>query len=395
MAKLTVRHLVERPGADGPRFYWQPSTALRAAGWQARRLVDAGGAPLREAHQAAAAAEAINRELDAWRAAQDAGAAKPRAPKAGTVAALVAAYQRSRWWRELAPRTQRDYAAHLAAIVAWAGARPARSLTPPDVQAFHAAQLGRRRVRAAGGRWVVEETPAKAAAAVAVLRLLLEAGRRLGLVSDNAAARPGIGRERQREPQLWSAEAVAAMVAAADAAGLRSMGTAILLNAWLGQREGDVLALAPWSVEDGALRLRQGKRGRLVALPVGTVPQLVARLREDAAQPGAVRSVSHLLVCELTGQPWAESTFRHKFAEVRAAAAAALPECAGLRFMELRHTAVTRLHEAGVDALGIAAITGHAPGSVLRILADHYLVRTEKAAARAFATRLAAEGAPA
>lgn len=391
MASLAIRHLVERVGADGPRWYWQPSTALRASGWASRRLCDAQGVPLRDVASAAAAAEAINAELDAWRASQ--GTTLRRAPRAGTVAALVTAYRRSRFWRDLAPETQRGYAHHLAAILAWAGDRPARAITPPEVQAFHALMLGRRRVRAAGGRWVVEETPARAAAAVAVLRLLLESGRRLGLVSVNAAARPGIAHTRQREPQLWSPAAVAAMARAADEAGLHSMATAILLNAWIGQREADVLALAPYAVEEGALRLRQGKRGRLVALPVHLVGPLVARLREDAARPGVVRSPTHLLVCELTGQPWNATTFRHHFAAIRARAAEALPECAGLRFMELRHTAVTRLHEAGVDPLGIASITGHAPGSVLRIVGDHYLVRTEKAAAGAFTRRLAEEAA--
>ena len=41
------------------------------------------------------------------------------------------------------------------------------------------------------------------------------------------------------------------------------------------------------------------------------------------------------------------------------------PPCAGLRFMELRHTAVTRMHESGVDALGI---TVHSANTVKQIL---------------------------
>lgn len=392
MANLKVRHLVSKTGADGaPLFYWQPATALRKAGWKGRALVDACGVPLRDAGLAASAAEAINREVDAWREAQAAGQAPKRAPKPGTVAELVRAYQRSEAWRALSDRTRADYQVHLSAIIAWAGDRPARSITPPDVQEFHKHQLGRRRVRAEGGKWQVVETPAKASAAVTVLRLLLQAGIRLGLVSSNAADKPGISYQRQRAPRLWSAEAVAAMVRAADARGLFSMGTAIMLNEWIGQREADVLALAPWSVADGALCLVQSKTGRHVALPVQLVPHLVERLQAEARRPGAVRSLAHLLPCELTGRAWNEHTFRHEFAEVRAAAACELPECAGLLFSELRHTAVTRLHEAGSDPLEIAGITGHAPKSVLRILADHYLVFTAKAAERSFRKRLAAE----
>ena len=75
---------------------------------------------------------------------------------------------------------------------------------------------------------------------------------------------------------------------------------------------------------------------------------------------------------------------------MRAGAGSSL--CGGvLWFMELRHTAVTRLHEAGVDFLGIAGITGHTPGTVQAMCDKHYLVRTAKAAEGAFRKRLAAE----
>lgn len=45
-----------------------------------------------------------------------------------------------------------------------------------------------------------------------------------------------------------------------------------------------------------------------------------------------------------------------------------------------------------MDDLGISGITGHTPGSVRAILDRHYLIRTTKAAERAFRKRLAAEG---
>ncbi len=69
----------------------------------------------------------------------------------------------------------------------------------------------------------------------------------------------------------------------------------------------------------------------------------------------------------------------------------ARPGCGNLWFMELRHTAVTRLHEAGVDALGIASITGHTEAGVVAILGKHYLIRTARAAENAFTKRIEAE----
>lgn len=402
MADLKIRHLVAKRGSrGGVRHYWQPSGELRAAGWQPERLPDEQGAAI-------ARAEVLNADVDAWRLGQPAAlapaAVKARARRAtpGSVSALVTDYRASRWWLKLAPATRAAYEPCLAAIEAWAGDQPARSVTPPAVQTFYEAQL--RRVEGKGRARQVIETPARAAASVRVLRLLMQVGVRLGYLSANPAAKPGISYTRAREPVLWSPDQVQHMAACADRLGWRSVATAILLNEWIGQREQDVLALPPWQVASENLVLRQGKTKRLVALPVHLVPHLVGRLQAEAARPGAVVSPAVLLLHDRTGQRWNVHTFRHVFADIRAAAVAGmpaigelpalapLPGCAGLRFMELRHTAVTRLHEAGVDEQGIAGITGHAPGSVRAMLDRHYIVRTAKAAEGAFRRRLAAEG---
>lgn len=411
MASIKIRHLVAKPNADGTaRYYWQPSKDLRAGGWRVQPLG-------RDASAAMQKAEQLNAEVDAWRA----GAATPHAPGAavkrgkaaapGSVEALVAAYKRSRWWGKLGAATQRHYGWALDAITAWAGDQPARAITPPAVQAFYEAQL--RRVEGVGRKRRVIETPAKAAAAVRVLRLLLQVGVRLGYVTSNAAIRPGITLHRARDPIVWTPDQVRHMAATADQLGWRSMATAILLNEWIGQREADVLALRPWAVEAEALRIRQGKTGRTVVLPLHLVPHLVARLKAEADRERAAPVVRLragrddepvLLRHEKTGDAWNEHTFRHVFADVRAAAAAGIrddagaellppmPSCADLRFMELRHTAVTRLHGAGCDALAISRITGHAPKSAQAIIDRHYLGESEEGAAEAFRRRLAKEG---
>lgn len=384
MSRHTVRHLVEQPGAHGPRWFWQPSTKLRALGWRPRRL---DGPTLAEAM---AQAEAINAELDAWRIQQALGTPAKGRPAAGTVAALIVDYKESRWWQGLAPRTRRDYGWALDAIATWAGDQPVRAITPPAVQAFHAGLA--RRVHGRGKHRRVIETPAKAAAAVRVLRLLLQVGVRLGYVATNAAARPGIAVQRQREPVLWTAPMLAHMVATADALGWHSQATAMTLNAWIGQRQADVLALPPWQFEAGALVLRQGKRGRKVSLPVHLVPHLVARLQQERARANALASTRFLLLHEGTGQRWNEYTFGHVFAAIRAEAAKTMPECADLRWMELRHSAVTYLHDAGVTEIGIASITGHSVKTVRDLLDRHYLIRTAAGAENAFRMRLAKEG---
>ncbi|WP_421988514.1 hypothetical protein [Roseococcus sp.] len=402
MAKL--RHLVTKHYKGRALHYWQPSAALRGFGWRPMGLPDDPAA-------AATKAGELNDEVDAWRS----GVIGPNAPPAalerskrevaGTISALIRDYKASSWWDDLAERTQAEYGTYLHLIEKWAGDVQARAITGPAVQAFYKACLERAEGKGKDRR--VIRTPARAAAAIRVLRLLLQSGERLGYLKPgtNPAANPKIKVRRQRDPQLWSPAAVAHIVAVADRLGWHSIGTAVMLNEWIGQREADVIALMPWAREQGALVLRQGKSRRRIALPIQHVPHLVERLEAESSRPGRVRSLTRLLLNERTGKPWATYTFVHTFAEIRSAAAQGLPadsqrglpempgmpEISSLWFMELRHTAVTRLHEAGVDDLGIAGVTGHTPKSVRAVLDRHYLVRTEKAAARAFRQRIKAE----
>lgn len=389
MSRHQVRHLVEKPGAHGPRWHWQPPAKLRAQGWRPQRLAAVTLA------QAMELAEQLNAELDAWRLQQQQGG--PARPAAGSVAAMIAAYRTSKWWPP-GERTRKDYGHYLDAIAGWAGDMPARAITPAAVQAFH--DMMATRIEGKGRARRTVHTPARAAAAVRVLSALLSAGKRLGFVPDNPALRAGITVERQREPVLWTREQLDHLVRTADAMGWHSQGTAMVLNYWCGQRQADVLALAPWRLEQGAIVLKQRKRGRKVSLPVHLVPELVQRLEAERARHATVASLSHLLLHEGTSRPWQSYTFTHTFAEIRAKAAAgdaklgipAMPSVASLRWMELRHTCVTVLKAAGLDALAIAGITGHTVQSVTTMLDRHYLIRTSEAAEEAFRARMKKEG---
>ena len=382
MSRHQTRHLVEKPGAKGPRWFWQPSEALRKLGWKQHRLAATTLA------KAIELAEAHNAELDAWRAQQGQGAPKKRQP-AGSVAAMIAAYQASKWW-PAGERTRKDYRLYLDKIADWAGDQPARAITPRAVQAFHDAMASRTEGKGRSKRTIT--TPARAAAAVRVLSALLSAGRRLGFVEQNAALRAGLKAERQREPVLWTRAQLDHLVATADAMGWHSQGTAMVLNFWCGQRQADILALPPYRIEQGAIVLKQGKTGRRVSLPVHLVPELVTRLEAQRTRANTLASFSHLLAHEITGLEWRSHTFTHTFAEIRAKAAKTMPSVASLRWMELRHTAVTNLKAAGQDALAISSITGHTAQSVQAILDKHYLIRTSAAAEEAFKARLEKEG---
>ena len=132
MARITIRYLTARPGRGGRmRYFWQPWTALRQAGFRPLRLSD-------DLNEAIAQAEDMNRRLDAWRAneapAERAGKARAERGPITTMPQLIRAYKASRFWRELKPATQAGYDKHLRALGLWAGSAPVMGISAKAVE---------------------------------------------------------------------------------------------------------------------------------------------------------------------------------------------------------------------------------------------------------------------
>lgn len=407
---------VRRRHDGSERYYWTPSPALRRAGWPTVRLPDVLGSRAqgdRPGSGALGAADAINAEVAAWRAGTGPGPTdrRPAAPGAppvqtvqpGTLAHAVRLFtgtdeRPSPRFARLASASRRDYRRYLRLLEDWAGDQPIRAITAPMAQDLYETLLQ-------AGRH------AKANAAIRVLRLLLSDAQRRGLVSQNVARRPGMIGTAPRV-RIWTRAEIAAVVDWADALDLPSIGDAVLLAAYTGQRQGDLLRLAWQQIEApiGAagsghvVRLKQGKRGALVAVPL--VPAVVDRLadarRRQRTHGLPARDLAPVLPCELTGRAWVADTFRHRFSEAREAAAKDVPSLLGLpastgrpaqpaaTFLDLRDTAVTRLAEAGCTVPEISSITGHAAESAHQIL-RHYLASTSEQAAAAVAKLVAHE----
>lgn len=407
MAQLRIRYLTQVSGPSGglPRYYWQPSSKLRAEGWRPQRVpLDWDRYDSASELQAAAIARAqeLNAEMDQQRGAAALGAVRaPVPPSQRTLGDLITAYKSSSAFTGLADKTRRGYVQCLGKIEAWGGDAPVRVIGAAQVQKLLAS---------------LSATPAYANAVGRVLRLVLEHGRRHGYLTVNPAMRPGLTASAPRG-LIWPRASVTAFVAAADRLGRFSVGTAVLLNEWLGQREGDILRLPRHAVRSGTLFIRQSKTGAGVALPFGMVEHLVRRLEDEEARQRARVGDSgilplQLIVSEETGLAYREDNFRHVFAAIRAEAAKATPtfeiehlmpgrdmrdaeaftvRMADLTFMALRHTAVTRLAEAGCDAGLISTISGHSQATVVQLM-ERYMVRTAELARVAFQRRLDAEG---
>ena len=407
MARLSIRYLTQFPGPSGglPRWFWQPSSKMRALGYRPER-VPLNWADYTDAAalQAAAIARAqhLNGELDEARATAAIASVRPPMPPAQqTLGDLITHYKRHKDWLGLADKTRRGYLQCLGKIEVWGADAPIRAIDAARIQRLIAS---------------LSATPSYANAVARVLRLLLEHGRRHGFLTVNPAIRPGLTSSAPTG-LIWPRAAVPLFVQAADAMGRHSIGTAVLLNEWLGQREGDILRLSRNALRAGKLLIRQGKTGAGVALPVDMIGHLMTRMADEEARQRARAGEGKplpmtIIVSEETGLAYKEDNFRHVFAAVRARAAKLAPDgfdidhlmpgrdtsdpeaftirMEDLTFMALRHTAVTRLGEAECDPQLIATITGHSQATVLAIM-ERYMVRTARMARVAFGRRLEAE----
>ena len=134
---------------------------------------------------------------------------------------------------------------------------------------------------------------------------------------------------------------------------------ALMLAAWTGQRQGDLLRLQ-WNAYDGhSIMIRQSKGGAIVR------PKVSADLKTylDAAP----RTSTRILV-NARGLPW-KTGFRSSWRKAMAAAG-----ITGKTFHDLRGTFVTLAHRNGSSIKEIAEITGHSEKDAEKIIKKHYLV---------------------
>ena len=331
MGKVKVRYLIERRRKSGVTRYWWPTPKLQKAGFHPRRLDDNISVAVRQA-------EAFNADLDAWyRGVSQAG---PSTISDG-LRALDALFQRDDWFRDMSPRTQRDYLYNIKPALEWADDIPVRQITSKAVRAWYRAQ------RDAMGDGTSRNR-------IAALRRLLGFGKVEGWVADNPAAGLRVKAPRSRS-RVWAIAERDAFCIAAREVGRPSMALAVMLGWCLGQRPADLRAMA-WTAYDGqTVRIRQAKTDQAVGIPA--LPELRALLASTE------RRSTQMVVSENTGRPYRESDFQHAFAEIRHAAG--LPD--DLQFRDLRRTLATALGAAGCTDDQIRSITGHKTREVLQV----------------------------
>ena len=185
-------------------------------------------------------------------------------PPTGILFGLLRQYQDSEDFRKLAASTRRSYVLLLTRIERNLGDFPLSALTDRCTRRVFMAW--RDKIAVASGR-------RQADYAWTVLARVLSWSCNRGLISTNPCERGGRLYRSGRSDSIWSADDEAAFLRSATA----HLHLPLLLALWTGQRQGDLLRL-PWSAYDGKyIRLRQGKGGARVTIPVGAPLKSCAR----------------------------------------------------------------------------------------------------------------------
>ena len=257
------------------------------------------------------------------------------APIGKTFNALVKSYRLSLKYLKLAPRTRSDYEKVLAWVEEKLGATDATKIQRKDI--IRAQSANADAVRFAN--YIVQ-----------VLRILMEHAIDLGWrqANDNPAKGISMLESGKEQREAWPAEIVAAYRAA-------STGRARLifeLCLGTGQRIGDVLRMRWDDIEGDGIRVRQGKTGAKLWVP------LTSHLR-DVLEATPRRG---LTICAWgsAGKPSAYRGAADLVMAVRKKIGAERYDIHGLRY-----TAAAELAALGCDDQTIAAITGHKTASML------------------------------
>lgn len=261
---------------------------------------------------------------------------------------MTTAFQLSSAWDKLAPRTQADYRKKILAIEAKFAELPLEALDDP-------------RMRSEFEDWrdgLAKKSLRQADLAWSVLALVLSWAVKRRMIKANPCKAGGrLYKGGARREITWSREQEQAFLAHSTG-GIR---LAFLLALHTGQRQGDLLVM-PWRAYDGeSIRLKQGKTGARVRVPV------TAELKSAL---DAVPQTQSLILTNRDGEAWTADGFRSSW---RKACARAGVE--GVTFHDLRGTAATRLAIAGCSEAEIATITGHSLSEVRSILDQNYLSR--------------------
>src|SRR5450759_71204 len=212
-----------------------------------------------------------------------------KTPAQGTMFNLVAVFRSSAEFTSLSDKTRKSYGRYLKMIEKDHGDMPVEVVEHSKARGEFKSWRDR-----------LANTPRTADYAWTVLARVLSVAKDRGKIARNVCERGGRLYETDRTEKIWTADNIKAFCAVAST----ELQAALLLALWTGARQGDSLRLT-WTAYDGThIRLRQGKTGKRVTIPVGA--PLKAAL--DAAK--AARKATTTILANTRGEPWTHDGFR-------------------------------------------------------------------------------------
>lgn len=249
-------------------------------------------------------------------------------PVGKTLAALAISYQLSDRFTGLSPRSKSDYGAVLEYVKTKLGHLSAQKMQRKDV--IRAQEANKDAVRFAN--YVVQ-----------VLRVMMEHAIDKGWRDDNPAKGVRMLKSGKPPRQPWPTDRVAAFRAAAPLGTRARLIFEMCLGT--GQRIGDVLRMRWNDIEEGGMKVTQGKTGAVLWVPL--TPHLRAAL-DATAKAG-------MTICaQPNGRPTSYRGAADMVMAVRKQIGAEAYDLHGLR-----HTAAAELAALGCSDELIQSVTGH------------------------------------
>jgi integrase len=129
----------------------------------------------------------------------------------------------------------------------------------------------------------------------------------------------------------------------------------VLLARYTGQRQADVLRMAPEHIEDGGIVVVQQKTGKELWVPLHS--DLKTATESWGSSP---------YVVDRKGKPYTAVRFRAAWSALMSRTPASRIRNEGFVFHGLRASSCEKLHEAGCNDREIGAITGMSPEMITR-----------------------------
>lgn len=405
MAHLKIPGYRARARASGTYYFWEPSPAQRAAGWQ---TIPFG----RDQDAAIAGSRARNVEVAEWKT----GRAMPDAIRAAVRRATIS-HAIARYRAEHLPHLRTDRArltanSHLRAIEDLFGELLVDELKPHHVHDWRDRMLGRGKYTGQTALYAPHTTHNRLRALRGLYNWMKKAS--IGLATSNPADDFDMPQPKGRK-QVWERDDEGVFIAAALDLGLPSMALAMRFALYTAQRQQDVIGFTEHSLTEIDMLASpqldaqfRGKDGRIFGWDLtqrktettGLLPfdphmrtTIETTLRTNRARDRANgRLLTHLIVDDRTGLPFTEHGFIRTWQAVldHAIAATGRKAMATLQWRDLRRTRVVRLKRMGLEREAIGSLTLHAAKSIDKML-EVYGPTDATTTANTIATALAHE----